>query len=133
MNVPSVRVVTLPLCVVANVPATRVTPPVGRSFAMIVPVSGTNGVAGDAVAPPVRGVGTVGQVTVSVAALLLAVPRALVKTARYWLPFCDNCAVKVRLVLVAPPMSVNPEPVLTCHCTVGAGEPLAAAVKVTLL
>src|SRR6266850_1866701 len=53
MNVPSVSVVTLPPCVVGNVPATSVTPPAGRSLAMMVPVSGTNGVAGDAVAPPV--------------------------------------------------------------------------------
>src|SRR5439155_24526588 len=83
--------------------------------------------------PPVRAGVTVGQVTVSVAALLLAVPQALVNTARYWLPLCESCAVKVRLVFVSPTMSVKPEPVLTCHCTVGAGVPLAAAVKVTLL
>src|SRR3954451_8195858 len=30
-------------------------------------------------------------------------------------------------------MSLNGPPVETCHCTVGAGVPLAAAVKVTLL
>ena len=33
----------------------------------------------------------------------------------------------MRLLNVAPPS------VLACHCTVGAGEPLAAAVKVALL
>jgi hypothetical protein len=38
----------------------------------------------------------------------------------------------VNVVLVAPEMLVKPEPVLTCHCTVGAGLPLAAAVKVAL-
>jgi len=37
-----------------------------------------------------------------------------------------------KVVLVAPPMLVKPEPVLTCHCTVGAGVPLAAAVKLAL-
>ena len=30
---------------------------------------------------------------------------------------------------MAPPISVKPEPVLTCHCTVGAGVPLAVDVK----
>jgi hypothetical protein len=37
----------------------------------------------------------------------------------------------VKVSLVALPMSVKPEPVFTCHCTVGAGLPLAWAVKVT--
>ena len=41
--------------------------------------------------------------------------------------------VKVRAVEVAPGMSLKvlPLSVLTCHCTVGVGEPLAAAWKVT--
>ena len=39
-----------------------------------------------------------------------------------------------QVVLVAPAMSLNVEPpsVLTCHCTVGVGLPLAAAVKVAV-
>jgi hypothetical protein len=37
--------------------------------------------------------------------------------------------VTVKVVAVAPETLVNPEPVLTCHWTVGAGFPLAAAVK----
>ena len=43
--------------------------------------------------------------------------------------------VKVSVVAVAPLMSVKvtPPSVLTCHCTVGVGVPLAAAVKVTAL
>src|SRR6185369_13123353 len=53
MNVPSAAIVTLPLCVVATVPATAATPPLGRSLPMITPVSGTNGVVGDVVVPPV--------------------------------------------------------------------------------
>src|SRR5437762_1289782 len=75
----------------------------------------------------------VGQVTVSVAAAVVALPQALVKTARYWLPLWDDCAVNVRLVVVAPGMSLKPEPVSTCHCTVGAGLPEAEAVKVAVV
>ena len=43
-------------------------------------------------------------------------------------------SVKLRVVLVAPAMGVKVEPpsVLTCHCTVGVGLPLAAAVKVAV-
>ena len=42
--------------------------------------------------------------------------------------------LKVRVVLVAPAMSLKvvPPSVLTCHCTVGVGLPLAAAVKVAV-
>ena len=36
------------------------------------------------------------------------------------------------VVLVAPGMFANGPPVLTCHWTVGAGLPLAAAVKVAV-
>lgn len=45
--------------------------------------------------------------------------------------FCDMLAVNVSVVLVAPEMSlkVAPPSVLTCHCTVGAGEPVAAALN----
>lgn len=40
-------------------------------------------------------------------------------------------AVNVSVAEVAPGMSVNVAPVsmLTCHCTVGAGEPVAAALN----
>ncbi len=38
----------------------------------------------------------------------------------------------VPLARLAPPISVKPEPVSTCHCTVGAGVPLAVDVKLTL-
>jgi hypothetical protein len=49
-------------------------------------------------------------------------------------PFCDVLAVKLSVVEVAPPTLVNvvPPSVLTCHCTVGVGEPVAAAVKVAV-
>src|SRR5208337_5672206 len=79
---------------------------------------------------------TVGaESTVRVAALVVAVPTLLVKTAWYSLPFWAAVVlVRVRVVLVAPVMSLKVEPlsVLTCHCTVGVGLPLAAAVKVAV-
>ena len=72
--------------------------------------------------------------TVSVAAVVVAVPAELVNTARYWFPFCDEAVVKLRVVAVAPEtlLKFAPPSVFTCHCTVGAGEPVAAAVKVAV-
>src|SRR5882724_3116647 len=72
--------------------------------------------------------------TVSVAAVVVAVPAEFVNTARYWFPFCDEAVVKFRVVEVAPEtlLNVAPPSVLTCHCTVGVGEPVAAAVKVAV-
>src|SRR6185369_12231395 len=60
--------------------------------------------------------------------------HTLLKRARYWLPLSAATALKVKLGLVAPAMSLNvtPPSMLSCHCTVGAGLPLAPAVKVTL-
>src|SRR5450432_847050 len=70
-------------------------------------------------------------VTVSVAAVVVALPTLLVNTARYWLPLSVACAVKLSVVEVAPAMLVNVAPpfVLSCHCTVGVGLPLAAATN----
>src|SRR5262249_39775198 len=53
--------------------------------------------------------------------------------ARYWLPSCVGSVVKLRVVFVAPAMSVKVMPplVLTCHCTLGAGLVSDAAVKDT--
>ena len=78
--------------------------------------------------------GGVGELTVSVAAVVVAVPEELVNTARYWFPFCDKVVVKLRVVEVAPETLLNvvPPSVLTCHCAVGVGEPVAAAVKVAV-
>jgi len=71
--------------------------------------------------------------TVSVAALDVAVcvpPQVLVKTARYCVPLIATVgALMVYVALVAPPMLTKPLPVFCCHCTVGDGLPLAAAVK----
>src|SRR5437660_524409 len=73
-------------------------------------------------------------VTVSVAALLVAEPAELVKTARYWKPLNEDDAVNDSVALVAPLMSLKlvPPSLLTCHCTAGAGVPLAAAVNVAV-
>jgi len=68
--------------------------------------------------------------TVNAAELLVAVPQLLVKAARYWLPLEDTGGfVSARVAFVSPVMFVKPDPVFTCHCTVGVGEPLAATVK----
>src|SRR6267143_1989037 len=70
----------------------------------------------------------------SAAAVVVAVPAEFVNTARYRFPFCDKAVVKLRVV-EAPPETlpnVTPPSVLTCHCTVGVGEPVAAAVKVAV-
>jgi hypothetical protein len=74
------------------------------------------------------------EFTVRVAALVVAVPAEFVNTARYWFPLCDKAAVKLRVVEVAPGtlLKFAPPFVLTCHCTVGVGEPVAAAVKVAV-
>jgi hypothetical protein len=50
------------------------------------------------------------------------------------LPLIDTVGfVRLSVVLVcAGDISANPEPAFTCHFTVGAGEPLAAAVKLAL-
>jgi hypothetical protein len=74
-------------------------------------------------------------VTVSVAAFELTLPTELVNTARYWYPFCGNVTPgSVSVVDVAPLTLLNVAPlsVLTCHCTVGAGFPLAEAMKVAV-
>src|SRR2546422_889009 len=76
-----------------------------------------------------------GVLTVKMAAVVVAVPQEFVKAARYRDPFWLAAAVKLRVVAVAPGMSVKvpPPSVLSCHCTVGAGRPLAADVNVAVL
>jgi len=76
----------------------------------------------------ITGAGTM----VSVAAVVVADPAELVKTASKVLPFCPAVAVKLNVVDVAPATAVNAPPVLTIHCTVGVGVPLAAAVNVAV-
>src|SRR5262249_15952211 len=74
-------------------------------------------------------------VTVRVATLVVALPALLVKMASYSSPFMSAVTLdSVSVALVAPPMAfqVVPPSVLTSHCTVGVGLPLAAAVNGTL-
>jgi len=69
--------------------------------------------------------------TVRAAIAELVLPQVLENTARYWLLLCETLAVKLNGLLVAPGMLVNPPPLLACHCNVGAGKPLPAAVNDT--
>ena len=49
------------------------------------------------------------------------------------MPVSTNAVVKEYVAKVAPEMSAHVVPlVLTCHCTDGVGEPLAAAMKLAV-
>jgi hypothetical protein len=69
--------------------------------------------------------------TVKVATAEVMLPQVLENTARYWLLLCEALTVKLNGLLVAPGMLVKLPPLLACHCNVGAGVPLAAAVNDT--
>src|SRR5712691_4737654 len=73
-------------------------------------------------------------VTVRVAAVVVDEPELFVKTARYCLPLSADVVEKLYEVDVALTMLLNVTPLSleTCHCTVGAGKPLAAAVNVAV-
>ena len=70
--------------------------------------------------------------TVSVAGFEVAVPAIFVHTARYCLPWSAVVVANDKVLLVASPILFQPPPVFTCHCTVGAGPPLAPELNVTL-
>ena len=70
------------------------------------------------------------ELTVNVAALEFTDPAMLVHTARYCLLLSAVVVVNDNVLLVAPPMLVQLEPLFTCHCTVGAGPPLAPELNV---
>jgi len=70
--------------------------------------------------------------TVNTAALEIAVPAMFVHTARYCLLLSAVIVVNDKVLLVAPPILFQVPLVFTCHCTVGAGPPLAPELKVTL-
>ena len=73
------------------------------------------------------------EFTVSVAAVVVPEPTEFVNTARYCLALSPATVVKLYVVLVAPLISVQVVPLmLLCHCTVGVGVPLAAAVNVAV-
>ena len=66
-------------------------------------------------------------ITVSVTAFECTVPLLLFQTARYCLLLSAVVATKFNVLLVAPGMFTQDVPwMLDCHCTVGAGMPVAA-------
>ena len=71
------------------------------------------------------------ELTVNVAAFDVAVPAIFVHTARYCLLLSAVVVVNDNVLLVAPPILFQDPLVFTCHCTVGAGPPLAPELKVT--
>jgi hypothetical protein len=75
------------------------------------------------------------EVTLNNAAVVVAFPAVLVNTASKSLPSCVELTMKDNVVDVAPATAEYDEPpfVLTIHCTVGVGVPLAAAEKVAVL
>src|SRR4029078_9082941 len=71
------------------------------------------------------------ELTVNVAALEVAVPAMLVHTARYCLLLSAVVVVNDKLLVVAPVILCQLLPVVfSCHCTVGAGPPLAPELNV---
>ena len=72
------------------------------------------------------------ELTVNIAASEFTVPPLFVHTARYCLLLSAIAVAKDNVAFVAPVIFVQVVPlVLTCHCTVGAGLPLAAELKLT--
>jgi hypothetical protein len=74
--------------------------------------------------------------TVSVTGFVVTLLTEFVNTASYRFPFCAPVvAVSVSVADVAPGtfVYVVPPLVLTCHCTVGVGVPVAAAVNVAVV
>jgi hypothetical protein len=70
---------------------------------------------------------------VSVAGLVVADPARLVNTARTSQPFAKGMAIPLKLGEVKVVSDhVDPLSKESCHCTVGVGVLLAAAVKVTV-
>ncbi len=128
---------TVSVVEVAPVMAVNVVPPSVETFHCTVGVGLPEAAAVNVAFPPeptdtLAGlVVTVGaKSTVSVAAVVVAVPAVFVNTARYCVPFCAAVvAAIVNVVEVAPEMFVNVElpEGADCHCTVGDGEPEAAA------
>src|SRR4030095_8264927 len=72
------------------------------------------------------------ELTVNVAALAVAVPAIFVHTARYCLLLSDDVVVNDMVLLAAPPILSQVPLVFTCHCTVGAGPPMAPELNVAI-
>jgi hypothetical protein len=82
-------------------------------------------------ATEIKGAAGIG-VTINVATLEVAGPALFVHIARNCLLLSAAVVVKVKVPVVAPGMLSQFVPlVLSCHCTVGAGLPLAAELKLT--
>ena len=72
------------------------------------------------------------ELTVNTTALEFTLPARLVHTARYCLLLSAVAAVNANVPEVAPLILFQLVPlVLSCHCTVGEGLPLAAELKIT--
>ena len=79
------------------------------------------------------GGGDEAALTVSVAVLVVALPALLVKIARNSLPFMAAVTLLIVNVGLVSPVSMRkllPPLLLTYHCTVGMGLPLAEAMKI---
>jgi hypothetical protein len=150
--VPAVRVVVVRVATPDpfSVPVPSVVPlflkvivPVGMpvlgAFAVTVAVNVTDAPEVEGFSDEVSAVEVGASLMVIVATLDVALPAVLVKTARKTSGvFALSGSVSVNEVLVAPLTLVQlPKQVLNkklaqvCHCTVGVGKPLAAAVNVT--
>ena len=70
--------------------------------------------------------------TVRVAAVVFTIPEEFVNTARYWAPLLTVLVAKLYVSPVALGISDQLPLVFTCHCTVGVGVPVAAAVNVAV-
>jgi hypothetical protein len=124
-------VVKLYVVDVAPLMLPNVTPPSVETCHCTVPLAAA---LNDAVVPA-QDVALVGfvvmagaEVTVSVAAVVVAEPQPLVNTAWYCFALSPDAVVKLYVPEVAPAMLVNVTPsVETCHCTVPL--PLAAALN----
>ena len=78
-----------------------------------------------AVAPLIEQVGS--GLTVKVAGIEFDTAQVLLNCARYCLLLSARAVTKVSVMLLAPEIlsKLTPLLVLTCHCTVGAGLPVA--------
>jgi hypothetical protein len=83
-----------------------------------------------------------GVCTVKTAGALVAFPRKLYANSWYWFPDCACAKFVIVSDGVADPLTLPPsvrfaniDPPLgsTCHCSVGAGLPLAAPVNVVVV
>ena len=118
-------------------PAATISAPLSTKRHALNPVTARAGVTDEEGVAAAFTVVTAARVMVMVAALLAAVPPALVKTALTCQPFTravTDPAVSVGEVAPAPGTvmlaQVLPPSSEYCHCTVGVGVPLAPAVNV---